>query len=118
MPEPTGIEKRKSPRAPLSLLVQYRFDSLDDFMAEYSVDISIGGMFIRTREPREVGAMIYLQFTLKDGSKLIEALGRVVHVNPPEAEIPGMGIEFVNVDEESAQTIEEIVRANLARAKA
>src|SRR4051794_7904568 len=103
-------EQRKHPRAPLALLVQYRFDSLDDFMAEYSVDISMGGMFIRTSAPRKAGSMIYLQFTLKDGSKLIEALGKVVHASDK-----GMGIEFVNVDDESMALIEQIVRSNLAK---
>ncbi|MFW5878661.1 MAG: PilZ domain-containing protein, partial [Myxococcota bacterium] len=82
----SGEDKRRFPRAPLSLLVQYRFDSFDDFLSEYSADISCGGMFIRTEDPRPVGSMIYLQFALKDGSKLIEGLGRVVHVNDSGAD--------------------------------
>ncbi|MFZ5472181.1 MAG: TIGR02266 family protein [Myxococcota bacterium] len=90
--------------------MQFRFDTFEDFLAEYSVNISPGGMFIRTTEPREEGSMIYLQFTLKDGSKLIEGLGRVVRVNPPgdRSREPGMGIEFVNFDEESMALIQEI----------
>src|SRR2546423_6590799 len=107
---PGGDNRRRHPRTPLSLLVQFRFNTFEDFLAEYSVNISPGGMFIRTTEPREEGSMIYLQFSLKDGSKLIEGLGRVVRVNPegdPGRE-PGMGIEFVNFDEESMQLIEEI----------
>ncbi len=110
-------EKRQAPRAPLSLLVQYRFDSFDDFLSEYSADMSTGGMFIRTEEPRKVGSMIYLQFALKDGSKLIEGLGRVVHVTPPGSDrVPGMGVEFVNFDEPSLELIEEIVADRLERA--
>jgi uncharacterized protein (TIGR02266 family) len=110
-----GPDKRRHPRAPLSLLVQYRFDSLDDFMAEYSVDISMSGMFIRTSDPRKEGSMIYVQFTLKDGAKLIEGLGKVVRVNPAGAPLAGMGIEFVNFDDESMALIEEIVKANLKK---
>lgn len=102
--------KRKHPRTPLSLLVQFRCNSFDDFLAEYAINLSPGGMFIHTEEPREMGAMIYLQFSLADGSKLIEGLGRVVHVNPPQdkTRTPGMGVEFVNFDEESAALIEQI----------
>lgn len=109
--EADGAERRRSPRVPLQLLVQYRFDSLDDFLAEYSVDMSVGGMFIRTHKPREEGAFVYLQFALRDGPRLIEGLGRVVRVNPPDVEgsVPGMGIEFVNMDAESNELIEEIV---------
>lgn len=107
---PSDANKRRTPRSPLSLLVQYKLDSLDEFMAEYSADISIGGMFIRTEEPREEGSMIYLQFTLNGGLKIIEGLGRVVHVNPPGHEDPGMGVEFVNFDPESMALVESVVR--------
>ncbi len=105
-----GAEKRRHPRTPLNVLVQFRFDSFDDFLAEYSVNVSPGGIFIRTDTPREEGAVIYLQFALKDGSKLIEGMGRVVRVNPPgDPKRPaGMGIEFTNFDEESMTLIEEI----------
>lgn len=110
--DPDDANKRVNPRSPLSLLVQYRFDSFEDFMAEYSADISLGGMFIRTDEPRPSGSMIYLQFSLKDGSSLIEGLGRVVHVTGPDDEgATGMGVEFVNFDDESSEFIEQLVNA-------
>ena len=113
-------ERRRYPRAPLSLLIQYRFDTLEDFLAEYSTDISLGGMFIRTNEPREEGALVYLQFYLRDGAKLIEGLGRVVRSIPPDAatgsHVPGMGVEFINFDEPSLELIRQIVERNLQRA--
>ena len=111
--EKSPQDRRKYPRVPLSLLIQYRFDTLEDFLAEYSTDISMGGMFIRTDQPREVGSLIYLQFYLRDGAKLIEGLGRVVRVSEPEPDAGdadyGMGIEFVNFDGESMKLIEQIV---------
>jgi uncharacterized protein (TIGR02266 family) len=99
------------------MLVQYRFNSFEDFLAEYSLNISPGGMFIRTDKPLEEGAMVYLQFTLKDGSRLIEGMGKVVWVNPPGVKdrIPGMGVEFVNFDDESMQLIEEICASREAQ---
>ena len=102
--------RRKHPRTSLSMLVQYRFNSFEDFTTEYSVNLSPSGIFIQTDEPRELGAMVYLQFTMSDGSKLIEGLGKVVRVIRPEdrTKTPGMGIEFVNFDEESAALIREI----------
>ncbi|MDF1561409.1 MAG: TIGR02266 family protein [Deltaproteobacteria bacterium] len=111
---PSGADKRQHPRARLSLLVQYRFASFDEFLGEYASDLSLGGMFIRTDEPRPSGSMIYLQFSLKDGSTLIEGLGRVCHVTEPGGERPaGMGIEFVNFDEASRELIEGIVEGHL-----
>jgi len=108
-------DRRRHPRAPLQLLIQYRFDTFEEFLAEYSVNISAGGMFIRTESPREMGSFVYLQFALRDGSRLIEGLGKVVHVNPPGEpnRTPGMGIEFVNLDSESTALIEEIIAGRL-----
>jgi molecular chaperone DnaK len=90
--------------------VQFRFDTFEEFLAEYSLNISPGGIFIRTQNPREEGAIIYLQFALRDGSTLIEGMGRVVRVNfPGETKRPaGMGIEFTNFDDESMALIAEI----------
>jgi type IV pilus assembly protein PilZ len=115
-----STERRKYPRVPLSLLIQYRFDTLEDFLSEYSTDISIGGMFIRTDKPKDEGTLVYLQFYLRDGAKLIEGLGRVVRVNPSDSPgdqaASGMGIEFVNFDEESMELVRQIVERNMATA--
>ena len=108
-PDESGGERRRHPRTPLSMLVQYRFDTFEDFLAEYSLNLSPGGLFICTDEPREEGAIVYVQFTLKDGSRLIEGMGRVVRVNPPGGPAPvGMGIEFLNFDEESLALVNRI----------
>ena len=116
---PRASNRRRFERVPLSLLIQYRCDTFEDFLSEYSTDISLGGMFIRTDEPREEGSLIYLQFYLRDGAKLIEGLGKVVRVNPPHPEadehyVAGMGVEFVNLDEESMELIRQIVNRNMA----
>jgi type IV pilus assembly protein PilZ len=106
----SAVERRRYPRVPLNLLIQYRFDTFEEFMSEYASNISEGGMFIRTDDAREEGSMVYLQFALKDGTKLIEGLGKVVRVNPANQDAPqGIGIEFVNFDEESRALIQAIV---------
>lgn len=111
-----GHERRRHARTPLSLLVQFRFNTFEDFLAEYSVNLSPGGIFLRTDEPRELGSIVYLQFSLKDGSRLIEGMGKVVRVNPPgqQQRVPGMGVEFLNFDEESMALIDEICAARQA----
>lgn len=106
-----GDDRRRFRRSKLSILVQYRCNSFEDFLAEYSLNLSIGGIFIRTEDPRPEGSMIYLQFSLKDGSRLIEGMGKVVRVNPIGSRDTGMGIEFVNFDEESMALIDEICNA-------
>lgn len=111
--EPGVASRRHHARAPLTLLVQLRSDTVDEFMRQYAVNLSCGGMFIRTEEPRAMHSMVYLQFRLADGSTLIEGLAKVVHVNPPGGEFAGMGLEFVNLDSESERLIRSIVRERL-----
>lgn len=106
-----GDDRRRYPRTSLSILVQYRFNTFEDFLAEYSANISIGGIFIRTEFPKEEGAIVYLQFSLQDGSRLIEGMGKVVRVNPPGSRHVGMGVEFMNFDEESMALIHDICTA-------
>ncbi len=104
-----GAERRQHPRLPLRMLVQFRLHDMNEFLREYAANISVGGMFIRTTTPHPSGAMVYIQFQLLDGHKLIEGLGKVVHVNPPDHPAPGMGVEFVNMDAESHQLIQSII---------
>ncbi|MBQ4333749.1 MAG: TIGR02266 family protein [Myxococcaceae bacterium] len=113
-----GSDRRRSPRVALDLLIQYRFESYEAFLGDRSLDISVGGVFICTEAPREEGTLVYLQFRLKEGAPLVEGLGRVVRVNPPgvPGRVAGMGIEFVNLDDESRQTIEDIVTRRLSKA--
>jgi uncharacterized protein (TIGR02266 family) len=107
---PSEADRRAHPRLPLNMLVQFRLHDMDEFLRHYAVNISAGGMFIRTEHAHPIGSMVYLQFSLEDGAKLIEGLGKVVHVNPADHPSPGMGIEFVSLDAESLALIERIIR--------
>jgi molecular chaperone DnaK len=117
-PNDAGADRRRHDRTPLSLLVQFRFSTFEEFLAEYAVNLSPGGLFIRTEEPRAQGEVIYVQFSLKDGSRLIEGMGRVVRVNPPgvPGRPAGMGVEFLNLDPESQALVDAICAARHARA--
>jgi uncharacterized protein (TIGR02266 family) len=109
--EETDAERRRYPRTSLSILVQYRSESFEDFLADYALNLSLGGIFVSTDKPRPEGSIIYLQFSLADGSRLVEGMGRVVRVNPAgtTGRTPGMGIEFLHFDEPSMQLIEQIL---------
>jgi uncharacterized protein (TIGR02266 family) len=91
-------------------LVQFRFNSLEEFLAEYSVDLSPTGIFIHSDEVPEVDAAVYLQFSLADGSRLIEGLGRVARVVLPGGGRPasGFAVQFVDFDEESLAFIRRL----------
>lgn len=106
-----GSDRRLFRRVPFFRKVQYRFESMDDFRSQFANDLSLGGMFIKTDEPEPMGTVIFLQFDLQDGSKILSGYGKVVRVNPrgvPDFD-PGMGIEFLKFDDESLQRIRQLV---------
>lgn len=106
-----GSDRRLFRRVPFFRKVEYRFQSMDDFRSKFANDLSLGGMFIKTDEPEPMGTVIFLQFDLQDGSKILTGYGKVVRVNPrglPDFD-PGMGIEFLKFDDESLQRIRQLV---------
>jgi len=105
----SGKERRVHPRLPLNMVVQFRLHDMNEFLREFASNISVGGMFVRTLTPHAIGSTVYLQFSIEGGEKLIEGMGTVVHVNPPEHPSPGIGVEFVTLDPESRVLIERII---------
>lgn len=109
MNAPPPADRRHHARAPVTLLVQYRYDTLADFVAEYATNLSPAGMFLRADAPSPEGTMLHLQFSLKDGSRLIEGLARVVRVVSPGGPAePGMGVEFVDFDPVSRGVVQRL----------
>ena len=88
-------------------MVQYRFDTFEPFVLDYIENISETGVLIADPEiTAPVGSVVYLQFILRDGTKLIEGLSRVIRVE----EDPGaMALEFVDFDEESKSLLRRLV---------
>lgn len=92
---------RKAERLQHELLVAYR--TVDGFITDWAVNISRGGMFINTRNPLAVGSIVRLIVSLPDAAFPFDLTGRVIRVQPLDPnsdQVPGMGIEFVDVDEE------------------
>jgi len=89
-----AIEHRASRRLPVRVLVEY--ESLEDFLIDYTANISIGGMFIRTEKPLAVGTRFRLRFRVPGRKKPIATYGEVRWAMG-EGDVgghPGMGISF------------------------
>ena len=104
-----GAEIEREPRVAVAMLVQYRFDALEDFVADYSANLSTTGIFVHTDAPRKVGTTVYLIITLREGARLIEGFGRVARTGKDQRGKMGMGIQFVNLDEDSMALIRRVV---------
>lgn len=100
---------RRHDRRALALLVQFRATVLEPFRAEYIVNLSPGGLYVATDDPLPKGTLLNLQFPLKDGTRLIEGTGTVVHVTETADASPerpaGMGIAFEQLAPENLELV-------------
>lgn len=104
---------RQSKRTPVSLKIKFKSATLDQFIERYSVDVSHGGIFIRTKDPLPVGTTMRFEFQLKDASPLITGEGTVVWTreNDPNRTgvAPGMGVRFDKLTDGSQQVLDKIL---------
>lgn len=101
---------RKSERLQHELLVAYR--TVDGFITDWAVNISRGGIFINTRSPLAMGSIVKLIVSLPDAAFPFDLTGRVIRVNPADPNsdhVAGMGLEFVDVDDEKKSRLARFV---------
>src|ERR1043165_9138501 len=104
---------RQGKRTPVTLKIKFKSETLEQFIERYAVDVSQGGIFIRTKEPLAVGTQMRFEFQLRDASPLIGGEGTVVWTreNDPSrpAIAPGMGVRFDRLAEGSQNVLERIL---------
>jgi len=101
---------RKSERLQHELLVAYR--TVDGFITDWAVNISRGGLFINTRNPLALGSVVRLIISLPDAAFPFDLTGRVIRVQPFDPavdQMAGMGLEFIDIDEEKMVRLERFV---------
>ena len=116
-----NTQQRRYARAAVDMVVRLRFGNVQQFMDATAEDLSVGGIFLRSEHAlpggklREVGQLIALEFDA-GAKRVVEGVGKVVRVVTPDAPgaIPGVGIEFVELNEKSRDLIEAIVAIKLA----
>lgn len=104
---------RRVERTPVTLKIKFKSETLDQFIERYAVDVSPGGIFIRTKEPLTVGTPMKFEFQLRDATPLIAGEGTVVWTreNDPSrpAVAPGMGVRFDRLVDGSQGVIDKIL---------
>lgn len=103
--------KRQSPR--VRMQAQVDFESDDNFFNGFSSNISDGGLFIATVNVLPLGTNVDVGFTLPTGER-IECKGvvrwvREIDDRNPDSH-PGMGVQFVDLEERSATAIEHFIQ--------
>jgi uncharacterized protein (TIGR02266 family) len=103
---PDNFNRRGSPRVVLGIPIQYRFGNT--IAAALTLNLSHGGIAIRTTSPLDNGAKIKVRFRMPGSKKDIDAEG---HVAWSDRRV-GMGIQFETVDPANQTLIDQFVDAH------
>jgi len=105
-----ATEHRSSPRAPTKIEVMFR--EYGAFVKVYMLNVSKGGIFVKTEDPFPLDSPIHLRLILPSETTPLEIEGRVVWINPKgrkNAFPKGMGIQFVKMDDTARGKLDEFV---------
>ena len=103
---PDNFNRRGSPRVVLGIPIQYRFGST--IAAALTLNLSQGGIAIRTTSPLESNARIRVRFRVPGSKHDIDAEGRVAWSDRRV----GMGVRFEKLDAAQQALIDNFVDAH------
>src|SRR3954470_22601554 len=103
---PDNFNRRSSPRVVLGIPIQYRFGNT--IAAALTLNLSHGGIAIRTTSPLDSGSKIKVRFRMPGSKKDIDAEGRVAWSDRRV----GMGVQFEVVDPANQAIIDQFVDAH------
>jgi uncharacterized protein (TIGR02266 family) len=103
---PDHYNRRSSPRVVLGIPVAYRFGNT--IATSLTLNISHGGLALRTTSPLDVGAVLKVRFRLPGGKKDTDAEARVAWTDRRV----GMGLQFTSVEPAVQSAIDEWVQSH------
>jgi len=103
---PDNFNRRSSPRVVLGIPIQYRFGNT--IAAALTLNLSHGGIAIRTTSPLEGSAKIKVRFRMPGSKHDVDAEGRVAW----QDRRVGMGIQFETVDPAHQTLIDNFIDAH------
>jgi len=103
---PDNFNRRSSPRVVLGIPIQYRYGNT--IAAALTLNLSHGGIAIRTTSPLDAGSKIKVRFRMPGSKRDIDAEGRVAWSDRRV----GMGIQFETVEPDNQTIIDNFVDAH------
>jgi uncharacterized protein (TIGR02266 family) len=103
---PEGQNRRSSPRVTLGVSVSYRVNNM--IATGLSLNVSSGGIAVRTTNPPAVDTTMKIRFRLPKGTHEIEADARVAWADRRV----GMGIQFTRIEKSDKALVEAFVSAH------
>ena len=102
-------DERRDERFDASLKVSY--NSFNEFITEYTTNVSKGGIFINTKRHHEMNEEVELALTVPGLDNPLIIKGKVVRIkihNVPEDEA-GIGVQFTDMDATSRKALIEFI---------
>lgn len=103
---PDNFNRRSSPRVILGVPIQYRFGNT--IAVALTLNLSHGGVAIRTTTPLDTGSRIQVKFRMPGAARDVDASGRVVWSDRRV----GMGVQFETVEATCQTVIDSFVDAH------
>ena len=103
---PDSFNRRGSPRVVLGIPVAYRFGNT--IATALTLNLSRGGIAVRTTSPLEIGGRARLRFRLPGGKRELEVEARVAWSDRRT----GMGLQFERAEAADQSAIDEFVDAH------
>ena len=106
-----SIEMRVSRRLPVRVMVEY--STVEDFLIDYSANVSMGGMFIRTPHALPVGTRFRLRFRIPEYRGTLETCGEVRWISDEDefGALSGMGVRFDTLNSANQKAVEGLFRS-------
>jgi len=116
-----SAEKRGDLRVPVELRLRLAYGSIADFVERWAMNVSKGGLFVRTLDPSPPGTELLLEITIATGEPVIHGRGVVRWTTPPSApgeppHEPGMGVKFLALSAESQALVDALVERGASAA--
>jgi uncharacterized protein (TIGR02266 family) len=106
-------DKRRYPR--IEAKIKVSFPTLEDLRVEYTRNISVGGIFLKTDQLLDPNAEIALTLSFPEKLGTVDITGKVArlmsltHPSDPDKQLYGVGIRFVNMDPAVMEQIEQAI---------
>jgi uncharacterized protein (TIGR02266 family) len=101
-----------TPDLPL-VRIQLRYPDESVFLNRFAPNVTRGGIFLTSRSPRPVGAIIAFEVALMQGPPLLWGTGKVTWVRDFDPQEPqrahGMGVQFLQVDPGAKPMLEKLL---------
>jgi molecular chaperone DnaK len=97
---------------PIGITVRLPFASHEEFLARYGMNLTRGGIYLRSKALKNPGTSVLLEIKTESGARILYASAVVSYVTGNRGEgVQGMGFKFITLDAVSRRFLESAAAA-------